>query len=112
MLGLVIAFQASLATSYAGPCTDEINLMQARLDAALEAKAATGPRADESTFATMHRQPTPKSLATVEEKLGSLSSEKADAVLQGMARARAADNAGDKDGCEQALVDVKRALED
>jgi len=109
MLWLVITFPASLSTGYAGPCTDDIDRMQARLDAALEAKLATGPQAAESTSATMHRQPTPKSLAAAEGKLGNLSPEKIDAISRAMARARAADSAGDKDGCQQALVDVQRA---
>jgi hypothetical protein len=84
--------------------------MQARLDARLAAKAATGPSAAEGASATMHRQPTPGSIAAAEEKLGNLSSEKVGAILQAMARARAADSAGDKDACEQALADVQRVI--
>jgi hypothetical protein len=34
---------ASLSTSYAGPCWDEIGSMQAKIDAKVEAKAAAGP---------------------------------------------------------------------
>jgi len=84
--------------------------MQARLDAALAAKVATGPSAAEGASATMHRQPTPGSIAAAEEKLGNLSSEKVGAVQQAMARARAADSAGDKAACEQALADVQRVI--
>jgi hypothetical protein len=109
MLWLVITFPALVSIGHAGPCTDEIVRMQTRLDAALEEKIATGPQAAESTSATMHRQPTPKSLAAAEGKLGNLSSEKIGGISQAMARARAADNAGDKDGCQQALDDVQRA---
>jgi hypothetical protein len=110
ILWLVITLPASLSTGYAGPCTVEIERMQARLDSALETKLETGPQAAESTSATMHRQPTPKSLAAAEGNLGNLSSEKVQAISQAMARARAADNASDKDGCQQALVDVQRAI--
>lgn len=108
--GLIITFAASISVCYAGPCTDQISHMQARLDAALAAKVATGPSAAEGAGATMHRQPTPGSIAAAEEKLGNLSSEKVGAVQQAMARARAADSVGDKDACERALADVQRDI--
>ena len=107
---LAITIPATLSTAYAGPCTDQIERMQARIDAALETKLASGPRAAESTSATMHRQPTPQSLAAAEERLGNLSSGKVDAVMNAMATARAADAAGDKAGCGKALADVENAI--
>ena len=111
---LVVLTAAALAVStiavYAGPCTRDIDRMQARLDAKLEAKAATGATAPESTAATMHRQPTPGSIAAAEGKLGEVSPQKAAAVGAAMARARAADNAGDKGACEQALAEVQTAI--
>ena len=84
--------------------------MQARIDAKLERKAATGPAAPESTDATMHRQPTPGSIAAAEERLGEMSPLKAAAVAQAMTRAREADSAGDKSACERALAEAQRAL--
>jgi hypothetical protein len=108
--GLIITFTASISVSHAGPCADQIGHVQVGLDARLAAKAATGPSAAEGASATMHRQPTPGSIAAAEEKLGNLSSEKAGAILQAMARARAADSAGDKDACEQALADVQKEI--
>ena|ERR1700687_4410824 len=104
------ALAASLSPSFAGPCSDAIDSMQARIDAKLEAKAAAGPTAKEGVAAGMSDQPTPRSMAAAEEKLGEMSSQTVDAVRQGMARARAADNAGDKSACEQALADVQRAI--
>jgi hypothetical protein len=105
---------AALATStvagYAGPCSQDIDLMQSKVDAKLEAKAAAGPEARESGAATMHRQPTPGSLAAAEGKLGEVSSDNVEAVEAGMARARKADLANDKSACEQALADVQRAI--
>ena len=83
--------------------------MLAEIDAKLEAKAAAGPSARESTAATMHRQPTPGSLAAAETKLGDVSSQKVEAVAAAMARAREANHAGPQSACEQALVDVQRA---
>jgi hypothetical protein len=105
-----IAFAASISASYAGPCSNEIDNMQARIDAKLEAKAAAGPTAKEGVAAGMSDQPTPRSIAAAEEKLGEISPQTIDAVRRAMMRARAADSAGDKNACEQALADVQRAM--
>jgi hypothetical protein len=104
------ALAAAMSASYAGPCSHEIDRVQAQLDARLEAKADAGPSARESTAATTHRQPTPGSIAAAEERLGEVSPQKLEAVAAAMARAREADRAGDKSACEQALADVQRAL--
>jgi hypothetical protein len=104
------ALVASTVAGYAGPCSHDIDLMQSRVDAKLEAKAAAGPSARESGAATMHRQPTPGSIAAAESKLGEVSSDQVKAVEAAMARARKADLANDKSACEQALADVQRAI--
>jgi hypothetical protein len=104
------ALVASTVAGYAGPCSHDIDLMQSRVDAKLEAKAAAGPSARESGAATMHRQPTPGSIAAAESKLGEVSSDTVEAVKAAMARARKADLANDKSACEQALADVQRAI--
>lgn len=100
----------STAASYAGPCADAIDAMQARIDAKLEAKAAAGPSGKEGVPAGMSVQPTPRSIAAAEEKLGDISAQTVAAVGQGMARARAADAAGDASACEKALADVQRVV--
>jgi hypothetical protein len=105
-----VALAMSPVAGYAGPCSQEIDLMQSRVDARLEAKAAAGPSARESTAATMHRQPTPGSIAAAESKLGGISSDQVKAVEVAMARARKADLANDKSTCEQALAEVQRAI--
>jgi hypothetical protein len=105
------ALVGAVSASHAGPCTADIDHMQARLDARLEAQAAAGPTGREGTSATMNRQPTPSSVAAAEERLGDVSAQTLAAVKDGMARARAADSANDKTACEQALADVQRALE-
>src|SRR5262249_49781405 len=76
--------------------------------ARLNATAGAGPSARESTAATMNRQPTPQSIAEAEAKLGEVPPEKLEAVAAAMARARAADGAGNQSACEQALADVRR----
>lgn len=84
--------------------------MQARIDAALEAKAATGPMGKEGVAAGMSVQPTPRSIMAAEEKLGDVSAQTVAAVGEGMARARAADAAGDASACTKALADVQRVV--
>ena len=104
------ALAASMSAGYAGPCSHEIDRVVAEINAKLEAKAAAGPSARESTAATTHRQPTPGSLAAAETRLGDVPSQKVEAVAAAMARARKADHAGDQSACEQALADVQSAL--
>jgi hypothetical protein len=110
-LWLVVS-AATLAVStgagHAGPCSDDIDLMQARVDAMIAATAAAGPAGRESSAATMDRQPTPGSIAAAEEKLGE--GARAERALAAMGQARAADRAGDQAACERALADVQRML--
>ena len=75
-----IAFIASISASYAGPCTDDIDKMQSRIDAKLQAKAAAGPTGRQ-VGASTHVQPTPRSIAAAEEKLGEVSAETVAAVI-------------------------------
>ena len=110
LVACAAALAASMSASYAGPCSHAIDRLQADIDAKLEAKAAAGASARESTAATMHRQPTPGSIAAAETKLGDVSPQKVEAVAAAMVRARVADHAGDQSTCERALADVQRAL--
>ena len=83
--------------------------MQARIDAKVHAMAATGPTGRQ-VGASTHVQPTPRSIGDAEAKLGEVSAETVAAVRQAMLRARAADSAGDKNACEQALAEVQQAI--
>jgi hypothetical protein len=98
------------ASAHAGPCSSEIERTQSLIDAKLEAKAASGPAAQESAGALLHRQPTPGSIAAAEQRLGDLSAQTIAVVAQALVRARAADDAGDRSACEQALADAQRAI--
>ena len=55
------AVAASSIANEAGPCSPEIYSTEARIEARLNAKAAAGPTAQESSKALLHRQPTPRS---------------------------------------------------
>jgi hypothetical protein len=91
----VMAVAATASATYAGPCSDQIEAMQARIDVKLEAKAAAGPTAKEGVSATMNIQPTPASLAAAEQKLGEISPRKVKAI---------------KRVCRKALAAVQRVL--
>ena len=76
----------------------------------LDVAAAQGRPAPESTFATMHRQPTPSTIASAEARAGDLSSADLQAITEDMDQARTADDAGDRAPCEKALSAVDRIL--
>jgi hypothetical protein len=112
MLALsAVTFAASISATLAGPCSADIDAMMFRIDAVLNARAATGPGAQEqSTVGGRHIQPTPNSMAAAEAKVGEISP---DAIKQGrdaMERARAADAAGDNVACKEALAEAQRTL--
>jgi hypothetical protein len=94
-----------------GPCTDRIYETDLLVSKLLDAAAARGRSGSESAFATMHRQPTPGSIASAEEQAGDLSAEDVDAVTEAMDVARHADDAGDRAGCEKALGEVDSILD-
>jgi hypothetical protein len=111
LFGLAVAI-SPVSPCVAGPCAEQIVNVQARIDAKLQAAAAAGPTGKETVAATMNRQPTPKSIAEAEVKLGDISAQTWQTVDDAMARARKADAAGDGKGCQQALNDVKKAIGD
>jgi hypothetical protein len=94
----------------AGPCIKDIESMQTRIEARLNATAAAGPTAKQSVGAQMHRQPTPGSIANAERKLGELSPSTIVKVKEAMDRARKADAAADESGCRKALEEVARII--
>jgi hypothetical protein len=105
-----MVFVASRAVANAGPCSQAIDRLQAQFDAKLEANAAAGPSARESTAATLNHQPTPNSIAAAEAKLGEISPETVQAIEGAMARAREADRVGDPSACGQALAEARGSL--
>ena len=110
LLACATVLAVSTSASNASPCSEQIDRLQAQIDAGLEARAADEPSARESTAATMHRQPTPESMAAAETKLGGVSRQQADVVRAAVVRAREADRRGDASACEQAVAAARRAL--
>ena len=105
-----IALILDAAPVHAGPCTDRIYQTNLEVAKLLDAAAAQGRTAPQSTFATMHRQPTPGSVASAEQQAGDLSSADVQAITEAMDVARRADDEGDRAGCEKALSEVDRVL--
>jgi hypothetical protein len=104
------ALCVSLSVAYAGSCSDDIDRMQARIDARVEAIAAAGPFVPPGVSAGMGVQPTPFGMAVVEEKMGEVSRNKVDAIREAMAQAHAASSASNYKICEHALARVRRLM--
>ncbi len=98
----------STVPGYAGPCSAEIDRMQASVDAMIVATAVAGPPGRQTTAAMTHRQPTQRSVAAAEAKLGE--GDRAKRALAALGRARAADHDGDNSACQRALADVRREI--
>ncbi len=107
VVALAFAFGAA---AHAGPCTDEVYQAQVAIGKRLDAAAAAGKSGTQSSFATMHRQPTPGTVARAEAQVGDLSEADLNTITQDMEAARKADAANDQAGCEKALADVRRIL--
>ena len=108
MAGLTVILGA--APAHAGACTDRIYETDLTVAKLLDSAAAQGRPAAESAFATMHRQPTPGSIASAEQQAGDLTADQLQAVTEAMDEARHADDQGDDAGCEEALNGVDRML--
>lgn len=105
-----VALCVSLPVADAASCSNDIDRMQARIDARVEAIAAAGPFVPAGLSAGMGVQPTPFGIATVEERMGEVPQNKVDAVRAAMARARAANIAADYRACEKALAEVRHIM--
>jgi hypothetical protein len=107
----VAALVLCAVAAHAGPCAGEIYDADIAINKRLDAAAAQGKTAPESGFATMHRQPTPQSIAGAEVKAGDLSEADVKALGAFMQEARKADGAGDLSACRKALADLQRILD-
>jgi hypothetical protein len=108
LTSIAILAGVSLSTAQAGPCTVQIERVQAQLDKRIEAIAGAGATGGQSVAAQLGHQPTPGSIAAAEEKLGEGKS--LSPALAALSRARKADADGDSAGCDQALAEAERAL--
>ena len=107
-LPFIVMAAIAPASALAGPCSAEIDRLQAVVDARIAAVAASGRMARESAAATEHHQPTPGSIAQAEQSLGEGAGD--ERALSALAQARQADAAGDATTCKQALGEASAAL--
>jgi hypothetical protein len=105
---VTVAITLSIVPSLAGPCSPEIDRLQSGVDALIAAMAVGGPAGRQSTAAMTHHQPTPSSIAAAEARVKD--GARAERTRAAMARARAADSAGDTGACGRALADVQREI--
>jgi hypothetical protein len=110
LIASAVLFAASYSIAHAGSCAADIDATQARIDTKLEMIAATGRFAPESVSAGMSDQPTPRSIATAEARLGELNQHMIRNIRRAMTRARAANARGNERRCEKELARVQRAL--
>jgi hypothetical protein len=101
-----LALLLSAGPSYSGPCTPQISDVRDTQSKLLNEIAGTEPAGKESTGATMHRQPTPSSVAQAEGRPG----KNVEAFEQAMERAVKADEADNLAECEKALTEARRIL--
>jgi hypothetical protein len=94
------------APAYAASCKHSITRVQAQVDAAIEKNAGSHGWEPESLDATRGRQPTPRSLAAVDDRYGADFTE----ALDSLDRARAADRIGDMAACNRELARVRALL--
>ena len=106
---LAISAAAGASSSQAGPCTGEIDRLQAQLDAMIDAQAGEGRTGRESRGALESHQPTPGSILRAEEGLGEGTALVNASVA--LALARVADRHGDAQACKEAVVRARRALQ-
>jgi hypothetical protein len=100
---VISSLSASMMSASAGPCTPEIERMQAAVEAMA---AAAGPGGRQTTAAMTHHQPTQASIAEAASKLEEAA--RARRAQAALAEARAADDAGDGSACRRALADLLR----
>jgi hypothetical protein len=80
-----------------------------QVGAKIQARLGAGRSTAQDEIGLLHRQPTPRSIAAAEEKVGEMWVPLEMAVAA-LARAREADRANDAAACEQAVVEAQRAF--
>lgn len=98
------------SSSFAGPCALEISRAQDRINSYLAFIAEAGGGARESVRATMHRQPTPATIAAAESALGELDRSRYETIATAIRQARDFDQRDDDVDCRKAIQNLDRAI--
>jgi low affinity Fe/Cu permease len=111
---ILVLSAAALALSTlpgrAGPCAQEIDRAWAQVDAKIQARIAAGRSAPQNVIGLLHHQPTLSSIAAAQKALGQ-GWTPVEVAVAALARAREADQAGDRSACDQTLGQVQQAIE-
>jgi low affinity Fe/Cu permease len=111
---ILVLSAAALALSTlpgrAGPCAQEIDRAWAQVDAKIQARIAAGRSAPQNVIGLLHHQPTLSSIAAAQKTLGQ-GWTPVEVAVAALARAREADQAGDRSACDQTLAQVQQAIE-
>ena len=99
-----------VAPAFAGPCTDQIYQADIAIGKRLDAAAAQGKSGPQSNFATLHRQPTPSTVAGAEAQARRPVGRGLAGDREFMDEARKADAASDRAGCQKALAEAQKIL--
>ena len=104
------ALALSTQPSRAGPCAQDIDRAWAQVDAKIYARIAAGRSAPENVIGLLHHQPTLSSIVAAEKALGQ-GWTPVEVAVAALARAREADQAGDRSACDQTLAQVQHTIE-
>lgn len=106
---LAVALLLGLApAAHASSCTDAVTKAQGELDSYIDALAAKGPSAPESTGALLSHDPSPGAIARTEAELGD--GDQAELAQQALDRARAAEAKGDTATCEAEVAKARAVI--
>jgi hypothetical protein len=105
----VAATMFSASPGNAGPCAREIDREWTEVGAKIQARIGAGRSNIQGIVGLLHHQPTPRSIAAAEGKVGDMWVPLETAVIA-LARAREADHANDAGTCKEALMAAQRAF--
>jgi hypothetical protein len=106
----IVSIVLCMSPARASQCSQDIHETMLAVSRKLTEIAVEGRTSHETQYATMHRQPTPSTIAQAEALLSELPITAAQAYDVSMRRATDADSVNNLVGCRQALIEAQRAL--
>jgi hypothetical protein len=110
LIVITTAIVLSPLPSAATPCTPRIDRGWTQVYLKIQARIGAGRSAPQGSMALLHHQPTPSSVAAARD-VSNDAWLPIEAAVSGSSRARQADKDNDEDACDQALIEVQRAIQ-
>jgi hypothetical protein len=104
-----VAIAISTQPSRGNTCSQDIDRAWAQINTNIQARSGAGRSMPQGTAALLHRQPTQSSVAAAQERLVDVW-RPIETAVAALSRAREADRANDRTGCEEALAEVRRRI--